>query len=217
MQAKGVTVGISSGGGGGDDPSSVSSCTAAQVQALYQSVINKYHIKWFDFDIENSPEASGQIDKRSQALAALKAANPGLTISYSLPLGTYGLNSNSSGNSHGGDDGINLLTSAQKYGLTLDVIDGLAQDFGNVGVDVGSETTQGTAALESQVQSLGINSTIGICTLIGTSDPFGPNNSEKRILYPCRCQVSTELRQRQQLCHPAVILGTASGQWKLPR
>jgi outer membrane biogenesis lipoprotein LolB len=168
LQAKGVTVGISSGGGGGNDPSAYCS-TAAQVQALYQSLINQYHIKWLDFDIEGS-QVSGQIAKRSQALAALKNANPGLTISYSLPLGTYGLNSNSSGDPNGGDDGINLLTSAQTYGLTIDVIDGLAQDFGNPGTDVGTETTQGIAALEAQVQSLGINSTIGICTLIGISD-----------------------------------------------
>ena len=104
-----------------------------------------------------------QIALRSQALAALKAANPGLTISYSLPIGTYGLNSDNTG--------TGLLTSAQKYGLTIDVIDGLAQDFGNQGVDVGTETTEGAAALESQVQSLGMTSSIGICTLIGISDP----------------------------------------------
>ena len=166
LQAKGVTVGISSGGGGGNDPSSFCT-TAAQIQALYQTVINQYHVKWLDFDIEGSTNptnsSSVQIALRSQALAALKAANPGLAISYSLPIGTYGLNSDNSG--------TGLLTSAQTHGLTIDLIDGLAQDFGNQGVDVGTETTEGTAALEAQVQSIGMSSSIGICTLIGISDP----------------------------------------------
>ena len=166
LQARGITFAISSGGAGNNDPSAYCS-TAAEVQALYQSLINQYHVNWIDFDIETG-QASGQIAMRSQALAALKAANPGLKISYTLPLGTSGLDTGGPGTS--GDEGMNLLTSAQQYGLNIDVINGMAMDFGNAGADIATEATEGTAALEAQVKSLGSSSAIGITVLPGTSD-----------------------------------------------
>jgi hypothetical protein len=82
LQSQGVTVIISGGGAGALDGSTFCG-TAAEVQALYQSVINQYHVHWLDFDIE-TPETSGQSTRRAQALAALQAANPGLIISYTL-------------------------------------------------------------------------------------------------------------------------------------
>ncbi|MBB6145093.1 uncharacterized protein involved in high-affinity Fe2+ transport [Silvibacterium bohemicum] len=164
LQAKGITVAISSGGAGGQDGSAYCS-TAAETQALYQSVIDQYHVTWLDFDLEN-PQTSGQPARRAQALAALQKANPGLVISYTLPLGTGGLNN--------GDNGTTDLADAKSAGLNLNIVNGMAMDFGNEGADQATEAEEGTAAEEQQVKAAGLTSTIGITVLPGTSDDDPP-------------------------------------------
>jgi uncharacterized protein involved in high-affinity Fe2+ transport len=161
MQARGVEVIISTGGAGGEDPSHYCT-TSAQVQALYQSVINQYHVNWLDFDIEIA-QNSGQLPLRDKALAALQKANPGLIISYTLAVGTYGLNDD--------DSGMNELTSAQTDGLDINVVNGMAMDFGTANLEMGTAANQAAAALEGQIQSIGSNSTVGITVLPGTNDP----------------------------------------------
>lgn len=61
------------------------------------------------------------VDRRNQALAALKRANPGLNISYTLPVLPTGLTA----------DGVNLLRSAVANGFVPDVINVMAMDFGD--------------------------------------------------------------------------------------
>ena len=58
LQAKGITVAISQGGAGGQEGAANCS-TVAETQALYQSLISQYNVKWLDFDIEYG-ETSGQ-------------------------------------------------------------------------------------------------------------------------------------------------------------
>jgi chitinase len=160
LQAEGVTVIISQGGAGGQDGSAYCS-TVAATQALYQSVISKYHVTWLDFDLENS-QTSGQPARRAQALAALQKANPGLIISYTLPLGPGGLD--------GGNNGTGDLSAAKTAGLNLNVVNGMAMDFGANGANQATETEEGAAALKSQIQAAGLTSTVGLTVLPGTSD-----------------------------------------------
>ena len=164
LQSQGITVIISQGGAGGQDGSAYCS-TVAETQALYQSVINKYHVTWLDFDLEN-PQTSGQPTRRAQALAALQKANPGLIVSYTLPLGPGGLDS--------GDNGTADLAAAASAGLNLNIVNGMAMDFGNEGANLATETEEGAAALESQIQSAGLTSTVGLTVLPGTSDDNPP-------------------------------------------
>src|SRR5438552_4104747 len=61
--------------------------------ADYQSTLDRYHFTWLDFDIEGSnlaknPQAS---ERRNAALAKLQHNNPGLLISYTLPVDPHGL------------------------------------------------------------------------------------------------------------------------------
>ena len=51
LQAQGITVALSQGGAGGQEAAAYCG-TAAETQAVYQSLITKYNIKWLDFDIE---------------------------------------------------------------------------------------------------------------------------------------------------------------------
>jgi hypothetical protein len=163
LQAAGIEVIISMGGANGADITS--SCTSASsLQSAYQQVINQYHVSMLDFDIEGSLIADqSAIDLRDQALVGLKAANPGLVISFTIPVEPTGLDAN----------GVNLLTSAHAAGLSLDVVNVMAMDFGaccDNGGQMGLDATDAATAAHSQVQQAGLSSSIGVTAMIGVND-----------------------------------------------
>ncbi len=166
LQAQGITVALSQGGAGGQEAAAYCG-TAAETQAVYQSLITKYNIKWLDFDIEYG-ETSGQSPRRAQALAALQKANPGLIVSYTLPLGPGGLDSGDGG-------GTGDITDAKAAGLNLTYVNGMAMDFGGTNENQPALSEEGAAALESQIQSAGLTSAVGLTFLPGTSDDTPPN------------------------------------------
>jgi hypothetical protein len=166
MQSAGVTVAISQGGAGGQEAAAYCG-TAAETQAVYQQLITKYNVKWLDFDVEYG-ETSGQSVRRAQALAALQQAYPGLIVSYTLPLGSGGLNGGTGG-------GTQDIADAKSAGLNLTIVNGMAMDFGGTNENQPALSEEGAAALKSQIQSAGLTSTVGLTFLPGTSDDSPPN------------------------------------------
>jgi hypothetical protein len=163
LQSAGVQVIISFGGANGAEPA-LNCKSASQLQALYQSVITRYNVKMLDFDIEGGATSNqASITLRDQALRALKAANPGLVISYTLPVLPTGLI----------DTGVNILNSAKSDGLALDVVNVMAMDYGsssdNSGA-MGQDAIDAAEATESQIQAAGLSSTVGITPMIGVND-----------------------------------------------
>jgi hypothetical protein len=103
------------------------------------------------------------ITRTSSAIAGLQAANPGLTISYTLPVLPTGLTA----------DGLNLLASAKHDGVKIDVVNIMAMDYGP-SVDNGGRMAlnaiQAAIATEAQISSLGLSAKIGITPMIGVND-----------------------------------------------
>ncbi len=164
LQAAGVQVIISFGGANGTEPA-LNCTSASQLQALYQSVITQYGVKMLDFDIEGGATTNqASITLRDQALVALKAANPGLVISYTLPVLPTGLIAS----------GVNILNSAKADGLALDVVNVMAMDYGSAydnGAQMGLDATDAASATYAQVQSAGLTgTTIGVTPMIGIND-----------------------------------------------
>jgi len=161
LQGQGVQVIISFGGAGGVDPAGLCS-SAAALQAVYQSVINRYHVRALDFDIEGAAVADqGAITQRDQALRGLRAANPGLVISYTLPVLPSGLDFN----------GANILGSSHKDGFSPSVINVMAMDyFQPTPGGMGMAATSAAAATRGQIGSAGLSSSVGITPMIGVND-----------------------------------------------
>ena len=101
---------------------------------------------------------------RDQALVGLKNANPGLIISYTIPVEPTGLVAG---------DGLNLLTSAKSDGVALSVVNIMTMDFGSSGTEMGSASTEAAAAVHGQIQAAGLSSTVGITPMIGQNDTSG--------------------------------------------
>jgi hypothetical protein len=153
--------------GGYDGLELAQTCTdVPSLQAAYQSVIDKYKLKILDFDVEHTAiEDPISIDRRSQALKALAAANPGLQINYTLPATPAGLT----------DLSVNVIQSAVKYGTPVAVVNAMAMDYGSP-VPTGAMGPNAVAAASAalcQLKSLGLNARVGITPMIGVNDSAG--------------------------------------------
>ena len=164
LQAAGVQVILSFGGANGQEPA-LQCSSASQLQALYQSAIDRYGVTMLDFDIEGGAVSNqASITLRDQALVGLKAANPGLVISYTLPVLPTGLVST----------GVNILNSAKNDGVALDTVNVMAMDYGSGsdnGGEMGADAIDAAEATETQLQTAGLTeTTIGITPMIGVND-----------------------------------------------
>jgi Glycosyl hydrolases family 18 len=163
LQGAGVQVILSFGGANGTEPA-LNCTSASQLQALYQSVINRYHVTMLDFDIEGGATSNQtSITLRDQALIGLREANPSLVISYTLPVLPTGLI----------NTGVNILISAKADGFDPDVINVMAMDYGSSsdnGGAMGTDATSAASATEAQIEAAGLSSTVGITPMIGVND-----------------------------------------------
>ncbi len=163
VRAAGGDVIISFGGALGQELA-LDCADATSLQAAYQSVINKYSVSKIDIDIEGGATSDqASITRRDQALKALKAANPGLVVSYTLPVLPSGLI----------NTGVNILNSAKSDGLVLDVVNVMAMDYGSSqdnGAQMGLDATDAAVATEAQVQAAGLTASIGVTPMIGVND-----------------------------------------------
>jgi chitinase len=163
VRAAGADVIIAFGGANGTELA-LGCSSAASLQAAYQSVIDKYGVNMLDFDIEGGATTdTASITRRNQALVGLKAANPGLILSYTLPVLPTGLI----------DSGVNILNNVKAAGLSVDVINVMAMDYGSA-VDnngqMGLDATYAASNTYKQVQAAGLSATIGVTPMIGVND-----------------------------------------------
>jgi chitodextrinase len=164
FQAIGGNVIISFGGENGTDPAAAAGATVASLEAEYQSVINTYGVNELDFDIEGGQVAdTASITLRDEALAALEKANPGLQISFTLPVLPTGLDA----------DGLNVVKSAEAAGVKLSLVNIMTMDFGgsfDTGQSMGTMSIETIQATEAQLAAIGETAKIGVTPLIGVND-----------------------------------------------
>jgi chitinase len=136
------------------------------LQAAYQAVMDKYKLKVLDLDIEHTAiEDPASIDRRSQALAALAAVNPGIQINYTLPATPAGLT----------DLSVNVIKSALKFHTPVAVVNLMAMDYGAPVLTgaMGPNAVAAASGAACQLKSLGLNAHIGITPMIGVNDSAG--------------------------------------------
>jgi chitinase len=101
-----------------------------------------------------------------QALKGLKAANPNLVVSFTLPVLPTGLISS----------GTAVLNQAHKDGLNPDVINVMTMDYGSSvdnGGQMGLDATLAAQAVHTQIQQAGLSSSVGITPMVGQNDTGG--------------------------------------------
>ena len=154
LRAIGGDVRISFGGEAGSELAAT--CTsAAQLQAAYQQVISAYDVNKVDFDIEGAAVADTAANaRRDQALAALQVADPGLQVSFTLPVTPAGLTS----------DGVAIVTGAAAAGVRISAVNVMAMDYGD-GVAPNPAGQMGTYAIDAATAA-----GAQVATALGISD-----------------------------------------------
>jgi hypothetical protein len=155
LRAVGGDVIVSFGGANGT-PIDASITNVTSLVAAYQTVINKYGLTWIDFDIEGWwVQDQASIDRRNQAAKILQTNNPGLRITYCLPVMPFGLTA----------DGVNIINKAKAAGVNIYGVNVMAMDYGQSNTQMGQAAISAAQNTRSQT---GLN--IGITPMIGKND-----------------------------------------------
>ena len=166
VRARGGDVKISFGGATGIELAQA--CTnVSALQAEYQAVVTAYNLKYIDLDIEGAATADpASVARRSQALAALQRANPGLRVSFTLPVLPEGLTA----------DGLGVVRSARDAGVAVDLVNVMAMDYYRTG-DYGNFAVDAANATFAQMKSLYPGRTdaqlwkmVGVTPMVGAND-----------------------------------------------
>ncbi|CAN5245812.1 hypothetical protein BH11ACT7_BH11ACT7_33780 [soil metagenome] len=124
LKAAGGDVMISFGGAAGTSLAQAYSAKGWSAQALseaYVSVIDAYDVTHIDFDVEGAAVADpASIALNSQALRLVQQARPDVEIWFTLPVLPTGLTA----------DGIKVVESALKSGVTVSGVNIMAMDYG---------------------------------------------------------------------------------------
>jgi len=162
IRKRGGDVIISFGGEAGkelaneiDDP--------AQLEAAYQKVIDQYKFTWLDFDVEGKNLDKGRQDseRRNTVLASLQKKNPGLIISYTLPVDPDGISEASQA----------LLADAKAKGVKVHSANLMVMFFGKK--FTGKGKSEGELGIESaikaheQLQQIDPAIQVGLCPCLG--------------------------------------------------
>jgi hypothetical protein len=166
LRAAGGDVKVSFGGATGIELAQA--CTSpTALQAEYQAVVSAYNLKYIDLDIEGAAVADPTtIARRSTALAALQKANPGLKISLTLPVLPEGLTA----------DGLNVVKSAKTAGVSLDLVNIMAMDYGRSGQDYGDLAIQAVKSTKDQLKSIYGSTDAAAFKMVGVTPMLGQND-----------------------------------------
>lgn len=179
--------------GGANNSELATTCPSeSALQAAYQAVITQYSLKRIDFDIEGgAPGNTSANDMRAKALVALQAANPGLQVTFTLPVETYGLDSAC----------IALLQDAISDGVNITAINGMAMDFGG-SYDNGGQMyldMQLTAwSMMDQIQALYPSySHTQVANLVGITPMIGENDLSTEVFTLANASSTVTFAQQQ--------------------
>ncbi|GGO96869.1 hypothetical protein GCM10012280_57340 [Wenjunlia tyrosinilytica] len=166
IRAAGGDVKVSFGGASGIELAQACS-TVDATAAEYNAVVKAYGLKYIDLDIEGSAAAEpASIARRSAALAKVQQANPGLRISFTLPVLPEGLTS----------DGLNVVKSARDAGVTVDVVNIMAMDYYR-SVDYGDAAVQAANSTFGQLKGLYPGkSDAQVWAMVGVTPMLGQND-----------------------------------------
>jgi Cellulose binding domain len=166
LRSRGGDVKISFGGASGIELAQACSSVTA-LTAEYQAVVTAYALKYIDFDIEGAAVAEpASIARRSQAMAALQAANGGLKVSLTLPVLPSGLTA----------DGVNVVRAARDAGVNLDLVNIMAMDYYQ-GSDHADQAIAAANATFGQLRSLyPAKSDAALWRMLGVTPMLGQND-----------------------------------------
>jgi hypothetical protein len=166
IRSRGGDVIVSFGGEAGTEIA-IAETNLVTLEANYQSVIDRYKLTWLDFDIEGDALDNADANaRRNTALADLQKKNPGLIISYTLPVDPDGISQESQ----------SLLSDAVTKGLKVHSANVMTMDFGShfsKGKKMSDVSIASALKAHEQCQAISPDIQIGLTPMIGQNDKHG--------------------------------------------
>lgn len=166
IRRRGGDVIVSFGGGAGTELA-LAETNAAALEAKYQSVVTRYQLTWLDFDIEGDALTNTAVNQeRNTVLARLQQKNPGLIVSYTLPVDPDGIS----------DDSRHLLADARDKGLKVHSANVMTMDYGahfSRGKKMSDVAIASALKAHEQCQAIAPGILIGLTPMIGQNDERG--------------------------------------------
>ncbi len=166
IRQRGGDVIVSFGGEAGTEIA-IAETNAAALEAEYQSVIDRYKLTWLDFDIEGDALSNSDANqRRNTVLARLQARNPGLIVSYTLPVDPEGIP----------DSAQKLLADAKAKGVKVYSANVMTMDFGahfSRGKKMSDVSIASALKAYEQCRAIDPSIKIGLTPMIGQNDEHG--------------------------------------------
>ena len=166
IRHRGGDVIVSFGGAAGTEIA-IAETNTAVLEEKYQSMIDQYQFTWLDFDIEgDSLTNTAANQRRNVVLARLQAKNPGLIVSFTLPVDPDGISAESQ----------NLLTDAVSRGVKIHSVNVMTMDFGahfSKGKKMSAVSITSALKARDQCRNIAPGIQIGITPMIGQNDEAG--------------------------------------------
>lgn len=163
IRSRGGDVIVSFGGADGTEIG-ISETNTAALAARYQSIIDRYHLTWLDFDIEGDSLARTNANaRRDFVLAALQKTNPGLRITFTLPVDPDGIS----------DDSRKMLADATAQGVKVFSANVMTMDFGadfSKGKKMSDVSIASVLKAHDQCHAIDPGIQMGVTAMIGQND-----------------------------------------------
>ena len=163
LRAHGGDVLISFGGEAGVELA-INTPDAGQLESKYQSVIAQYRLTWMDFDIEGKALSKVEANqRRDSVLKQLQTKNPGLKISFTVPVNPSGLENES----------VVMIKDAFEKGVAIESVNIMTMDYGtNIsrGRKMGGLAVMAANGTHRQLQPIDPAIKIGLTPMIGRND-----------------------------------------------
>lgn len=180
LQRDGIEVTVAFGGEVGKEAAQTCQ-NQLSLQNAYQAVIDKYHVRRLDFDIEAKAISDmASINRRDIVLRKLQKANPGLAISFTLAATPDGLT----------PEGVALLKDAARNGLDVDPVNIMAMNYGETAPskNMGANAIRAAQNSAAQIRSIGLGHTgLGVTVMVGRNnikhEIFTPEDARKLVAF----------------------------------
>jgi hypothetical protein len=152
--------------GGADGYSIPWTCTdQSTINSSLQNIVTTYGANALDFDIEGAAVADTTSAARLySAMKTLKASNPGLVFSITIPVTPTGMD----------NYGIGLVQAAHDAGVKIDVVNLMAMDYyAGTGEEMGTAAVNAAQGALAQMQAIDSGYTyanVGLTPMIGVND-----------------------------------------------
>ena len=199
FQAAGGRVILSFGGASGTYLENA--CSDDAMFNLIKSTLDTTGARAIDFDVEGDQLDIASLNtRRSNVAKRLQAAYPGLYVSFTLPVDPSGLE----------DDALAVLKSAHSVGVSVNVVNVMAMDYGDASTTMGARAISAATGTFNQIKAIFTGKTDAqLWAMVGVTPMIGVNDTTSEVFPPGRRDAAHHVRAAEGP-RPAVVLGAAA-------